>query len=347
MTNRLKSLELQGYKTFAAKTVFEFPATVTAIVGPNGAGKSNIADAIRWVLGEQAYSLLRGKKTVDMIFFGSEERSRASMASVSITLDNEDGWLPIDFSEVVITRRAYRSGENEYLINNQRVRLKEINELLANSGLGERTYTIIGQGLVDSSLSLRPDERRAFFEEAAGIGLYRGRREESVQKLNTTVRNMERVTDILGELKPRLETLQKSMEKAANYEHIRADLEMLLRDWYGYQWNQRLKDLREAEDVYREQKEILDEKRAEKEAVERDVDELQKSLGANRTKLAEYHRELAANHTRIEEINREIAVLDERSKSAQNRLDELTSSVTLLQNELEKHKSRHEALVKE
>ena len=344
MTNRLKSLELQGYKTFATKTLFEFPANVTAIVGPNGAGKSNIADAVRWVLGEQAYSLLRGKKTVDMIFFGSEDRSRASMASVSITLDNEDGWLPIDFSEVVITRRAYRSGENEYLINNQRVRLKEINELLANSGLGERTYTIIGQGLVDSSLSLRPDERRAFFEEAAGIGLYRSRREESVQKLNATLRNMERVTDILGELEPRLETLQKSMEKAANYEHLRADLEMLLREWYGYQWNQQSDALRRTEEVYRSQREILDEKRVEKEAVENDVDELQKSLGAKRAKLAEFHRELAGKHTRIEEINREIAVLDERSKSAQNRVDELTSSISLLQNELEKNQLKHEVL---
>ena len=203
MINQLKALELQGYKTFANKTQFAFPGQVTAVVGPNGSGKSNIADSIRWVLGEQAYSILRGKKTVDMIFSGSEQRARASMASVSITLDNQSGWLPVDFSEVNITRRAYRDGENEYLLNNQRVRLKEINELLANSGLGERTYTIIGQGLVDTALSLRPEERRRFFEEAAGIGLYRGRREEAVQKLDKTLRNMERAQDLVSELKPR------------------------------------------------------------------------------------------------------------------------------------------------
>jgi len=171
MSNYLLSLELQGYKTFAHKTEFRFPAQLTAIVGPNGSGKSNIADAIRWVLGEQAYSLLRGKKTVDMIFSGSKQRPRASMASVSITFDNQSGWLPIEYSEVNITRRAYRNGENEYLVNNERVRLREINELLANSGLAERNYTVIGQGLVDSALSLRPEERRRFFEEAAGIGL--------------------------------------------------------------------------------------------------------------------------------------------------------------------------------
>ena len=131
------------------------------------------------------------------------------MASVSITFDNQSGWLPIDFSEVNITRRAYRDGENEYLLNNQRVRLKEINELLANSGLGERTYTIIGQGLVDTALSLRPEERRKFFEEAAGIGLYRGRREEAVQKLDKTLRNMERAQDLVAELKPRIEFIVK------------------------------------------------------------------------------------------------------------------------------------------
>ncbi len=182
----LKSLELHGYKTFASRTLFEFPGDVTAIVGPNGSGKSNIADALRWVLGEQSYSLLRGRKTEDMIFSGSEMRPRAGMASATITFDNENGWLPIDFSEVSITRRAYRDGTNEYLLNGQRVRLKEISEMLAQSGLAERTYTIIGQGLVDAALSLKPEERRRFFEEAAGIGLFRARREESLNRLDAT-----------------------------------------------------------------------------------------------------------------------------------------------------------------
>ena len=163
----LKSLELQGYKTFAGRTTFELAERITCIVGPNGSGKSNIADAIRWVLGEQSYSLLRGKKTVDMIFQGSEQRARAGMASAEIIFDNSSKWLPVDFSEVSISRRAYRDGGNEYILNGQKVRLKDISELLGNSGLSERTYTIIGQGLVDSALSLRAEERRRLFEEAA------------------------------------------------------------------------------------------------------------------------------------------------------------------------------------
>jgi len=156
--SRLKSLELQGYKTFASKNVFEFAPTITAIVGPNGSGKSNIADAIRWVLGEQSYSLLRGKKTEDMIFSGSETRSRAGMASATIVFDNEEGWLPIDFTEVTVGRRAYRDSVNEYFLNNQKVRLRDVSELLAECGLAHRTYTIIGQGLVDAALSLNPEE---------------------------------------------------------------------------------------------------------------------------------------------------------------------------------------------
>src|SRR5690554_6766783 len=143
MPLRLKSLELQGYKTFASRTLFLFSEGITAIVGPNGSGKSNIADSLRWVLGEQSYSLLRAKKSEDMIFSGSELRPRAGMASATITFDNGDGWLPIDFAEVAITRRSYRDGQNEYLINGQRVRLKDVTELLARSGLAERTYTII------------------------------------------------------------------------------------------------------------------------------------------------------------------------------------------------------------
>jgi chromosome segregation protein len=164
--SRLKSLELQGYKTFASKNSFAFAPTITAVVGPNGSGKSNIADALRWVLGEQSFSLLRGKRTEDMIFSGSKTRPRASMATATVTFDNSDGWLPIDFSEVTVSRRAYRDGQNEYLLNGQKVRLRDVNELLSKCGLSQRTYTIIGQGLVDAALSLRADERRRLFEEA-------------------------------------------------------------------------------------------------------------------------------------------------------------------------------------
>ena len=174
---RLKSLELQGYKSFANKTRFDFANTITAVVGPNGSGKSNIADSISWVLGEQSYRSLRGRKTEDMIFAGSQRKSRAGMAAATITFDNSEGWLPIDYTEVSIGRRAHRDGQNEYLLNGQRVRLRDIQELLASGGLAERTYTIVGQGLVDSVLSLRVEERSKLFEEAAGITIHRVRRE--------------------------------------------------------------------------------------------------------------------------------------------------------------------------
>ena len=327
MINQLKALELQGYKTFANKTQFAFPGQVTAVVGPNGSGKSNIADSIRWVLGEQAYSILRGKKTVDMIFSGSEQRARASMASVSITLDNQSGWLPVDFSEVNITRRAYRDGENEYLLNNQRVRLKEINELLANSGLGERTYTIIGQGLVDTALSLRPEERRRFFEEAAGIGLYRGRREEAVQKLDKTLRNMERAQDLVSELKPRIGTLLKNKEKASQYKQIQSDLNLLLKDWYGYHWHQTQKDLNYAVEFYNQQKTEFEKIQLEKENLEDQLNQIQGNLNENRLALADLHKEISVYHSETEETTRKIAVLDEREKTLRQRLSEITGEI--------------------
>ncbi len=258
MPTRLKSLELQGYKTFATRTPFEFPGTVTAIVGPNGSGKSNIADALRWVLGEQSYSLLRGKKTEDMIFAGSEQRPRAGMASVTVVFDNQDGWLPIDFSEVSVTRRAYRDGQNEYVLNGQKVRLRDVNELLSDSGLAERTYTIIGQGLVDAALSLKAEERRRLFEEAAGIGLHRSRREEALRRLDTTKRNLERVEDILSELRPRVRSLERQARKAEEYHQITADLREMLREWYGFHWHRAQAELSEALEIARERESELD-----------------------------------------------------------------------------------------
>ena len=236
MLIRLKSLELHGYKTFADQTRFEFPGAVTAIVGPNGSGKSNIADSLRWVLGEQSFSLLRGKKTEDMIFSGSEQRARAGMASATITFDNSDGWLPIDFSEVAITRRAYRDGDNEYLLNGQRVRLKEISELLAKSGLAERTYTIIGQGLVDTALALKADERRKLFEEAAGIGPTAPQGRSPAPAGHHPAQPGARA-GYPGGIKAAPSSLERQARKAQEYEQVRADLRMLLRDWYGYHWH--------------------------------------------------------------------------------------------------------------
>ena len=231
---RLKQLDLQGYKTFASKTEFVFQDGITAIVGPNGRGTSKIADGIRWVLGEQSYSTLRARRTEDMIFSGSERRARQGMARVTLTLDNTSGWLPIEFSEVTIERRAYRSGENVYYLNGNRVRLRDITELLGQSGLGRRTYTVIGQGLVDRALSLGPGQRRALFEEAAGIAVYQGKRADTLRKLERTQQNVVRVNDIINEIAPRLRHLDRQAKRAQEQKDISARLDELLRIWYGY-----------------------------------------------------------------------------------------------------------------
>ncbi|MBN1450291.1 MAG: chromosome segregation protein SMC [Anaerolineales bacterium] len=315
MPLRLKSLELHGYKTFASRTLFEFADGITAIVGPNGSGKSNIADALRWVLGEQSYGLLRAKRTEDMIFAGSEGRTRAGMASASILFDNNDNWLPVDFSEVSMGRRAYRDGRNDYVLNNQHVRLRDINELLAQSGLSERTYTILGQGLVDASLALKADERRKLFEEAAGVGLYRSRREETLRRLETTQRNLERVLDIMAELEPRLRTLDRQSRRAREYSRMQEDLHVLLRDWYGYHWHKTQKELAESREILRQQEVRQREAREGYQSIQADYSTFRERLQGLRAQLNTWHRESSELHSQREAVSRELAVLDERQRS--------------------------------
>lgn len=316
MPLRLKSLILHGYKTFAFKTTFEFSSGVTAIVGPNGSGKSNIADALRWVLGEQSYSLLRGKKTEDMIFSGSQSRPRSGMASASILFENSDNWLPVDFSEVELSRMAYRDGRNDYLINSQHVRLKDINELLAQSGLSERTYTILGQGLVDASLALKADERRQLFEEAAGIGLFRMRKEEALRRLDSCQRNLERVMDILSELGPRMKSLEKQAKKSQEYFQVQQDLRSSLRDWYGYHWHLAQKELSLARELEKAHGEILNQYRSNYEKAQQDYKDFRDGLQNIRANLNSWHRESARLHSERESISKESAVTDERIRSA-------------------------------
>ena len=333
MVSKLKSLEVQGYKTFASRTLFEFPGQITAIVGPNGSGKSNIADAIRWVLGEQSYSLLRGRKTEDMIFSGSEQRPRASMASVAIIFDNDDGWLPIDYSEVSIARRASRDGQNDYVLNGQRVRLKETSELLAQSGLAERTYTIIGQGLVDAALSLRPEERRRFFEEAAGIGLYRSRREDALNRLENTRRNLERVHDILSELEPRLRSLEKQAARFIENERIKADLQILLRDWYGFHWHRTQRDIGKAREMLQTQEKGLQNARQRLEDVELRIKAQRDKLFHLRTQLSSAHTQSAYLHQEREGVIRTLAVLDERQRAFRGQQNTTQIDLVKLQEE--------------
>lgn len=213
----LKSLEIQGFKSFAEKIVLNFAPGLTSVVGPNGSGKSNIADAVRWVLGEQSAKTLRGSRMEDVIFSGTQHRKPVGFASVSLVIDNSDRALPLDFSEVTITRRMYRSGESEYAINKTPCRLKDITELFMNTGIGREGYSIIGQGRIDEILSSRSDERRLVFEEAAGITKYKARKKEAERKLENTRQNLLRINDIIAELEAQLGPLAEQAEKARKF----------------------------------------------------------------------------------------------------------------------------------
>ena len=214
---RLKSLEIHGFKTFPDRTKLTFHHGFTAVVGPNGSGKSNISDAIRWVLGEQSTKNLRCSKMEDIVFSGTTSRKAHGYAEVTMTIENQNRELPFDGDLVSITRRYYRSGDGEYLINNATVRLKDIHELFMDTGLGRDGYSVIGQGKIDSIVSARSEERREIFEEAAGISRYRYRKEESERKLFQAEENLVRLHDIVSELEDRVEPLRIQSEKAKSY----------------------------------------------------------------------------------------------------------------------------------
>ncbi len=351
---RLKRLELQGYKTFASKTEFVFNDGITAIVGPNGSGKSNIADAVRWVLGEQSYRLLRAKRTEDMIFHGSSQRARVGMAQVSMTLDNSDGWLPLDFSEVTITHRAYRSGENEYTINGSRVRLKDVTELLAKSGLTKRNSIVIGQGHIDAALSLRPEERRALFEEAANITLYQSKRDAALAKLEATEQNLVRVRDILAEIEPRLKTLRRQAQQAEVYRTLNRELEDLLRAWYGYRWRKGSRALQQARERLNEARQNLQQAQARLERSETQAASARAEQNTLRQQLAQWHRESADLHTRAEAVQRDLAVRQERLRlvgrllaEAHEEMEPLKASRAAQAERLQAAESHLQALVAE
>ena len=196
---KLKRLDIYGFKSFADRTQMVFEQGVTGVVGPNGSGKSNIADAVRWVLGEQSAKTLRGARMEDVIFGGSEKRKPLSYCEVSLTLDNSDGALPVQYAEVLVTRRVYRSGESEYFLNKSACRLKDIVDLFRDTGIGKEGYSMIGQGRIDEILSARSEERRAVFEEAAGIAKYKARKAEAERRIENTDQNLTRVEDIISE----------------------------------------------------------------------------------------------------------------------------------------------------
>ncbi|MFP4975859.1 chromosome segregation protein SMC [Paenibacillus sp. CN-4] len=220
----LKRIELSGFKSFADKTEMEFVRGITAVVGPNGSGKSNISDGIRWVLGEQSAKSLRGGKMEDIIFAGSDARKAVNYGEVSLTLDNADHALPLDFSEVTVTRRVHRSGDSEYLINKQACRLKDITELFMDTGIGREAYSIIGQGRIEEILSTRSEDRRGIFEEASGIVKYKSRKKDAGRKLDETEQNLLRIHDLISELEDQIGPLKDQSEKAIRYKSLREEL---------------------------------------------------------------------------------------------------------------------------
>ena len=339
---RLKRLDLVGYKSFATRCTFEFDEGITAIVGPNGCGKSNIADAIRWVMGEHSYRTLRAKSTEDMIFAGSRQRSRLGMAEVVITLDNSDGWLPIDYSEVTVGRRAYRSGENEYLLNGNRVRYRDVLDILGVAGLARSTYTVIGQGMVDAALSLRPEARRVLFEEAAGIAPHLRKRAESLRRIEETQRNLERVNDILNELRPRANRLRRQAERAEEYLLLKQDLEELQRIFYGHQWQRLQRELARIEERLGKRQAQLESQRTYSRSFQKRLETISAQQVTEQRSLEALRDHEATLRGNTEALRRESAVISERirlyeqqRRSLKEELRSLGSRRDVLQQEIE------------
>src|SRR2546426_3148833 len=223
----LQSLELLGFKSFADKTILNFHEGITAIVGPNGCGKSNVLDAVRWVLGEQSAKSLRGDEMADVIFNGTDTRKPMGLAEVSLTFSDCETELGIDWYDVRVTRRVYRDGNSEYLLNKTPCRLRDIQNLFADTGVARSAYSMMEQGKIDLILSSRPEDRRAVFEEAAGITKYKGQKREALRKLEATEANLLRIGDIIKEVKRQIGSLQRQAGKARRYQALRADLQDL------------------------------------------------------------------------------------------------------------------------
>ena len=360
----LKALEIQGFKSFPDKTVLTFGEDITAVVGPNGSGKSNISDAISWVMGEQSARTLRGSKMEDVIFSGTEKRNPVGFAQVTLILDNSDGIFPgVDSSEVMVTRRYYRSGESEYYINKQSVRLKDINELFMDTGLGREGYALIGQGRIDEILSQRSADRREIFEEAAGISKFRHRKEEAERKLERTEENLVRIGDKIAELELQVEPLRKQAETAKRYLILRDELRILEISV----WMEKLDEIKaaamklradcaaarvEKERADAELQQLYDESEVfsrkaqendlEQERIRAQVQSVASLIAEEENAVAVQETVVQHNLSSIELLEREIAEQEERTGSLreqieeqQRRIEEIDAQTAALQREMD------------
>lgn len=337
----LKRLELQGFKSFPDKTILEFKPGITGVIGPNGSGKSNISDSIRWVLGEQSMKSLRGAKSEDIIFAGTENRKSLGFAEASIVIDNSDQSLPIEYNEVVVTRKIYRSGETGYFINKVPCRLKDILELFMDTGIGKDGYSIIGQGKIDEILSNKSEDRRHIFEEAAGIVKYRTRKQESEKKLEQTKLNLLRINDILSEIEGQIEPLKLQSEKAKQFLNLREELKSVEVGLFVYNINSYKEKL---EQLVKDM-EILED---QKEDEEYNLDKLQENKAELKQKLDEIIAEIEntqnigfESKTKIEQINSDINISKEKISNNNINVRRYENEVTELETrigELEEEK---------
>ena len=329
----VKRLSLRGFKSFARDTAFEFGPGVTAIVGPNGSGKSNVADAVRWVLGEQGLRLLRARKQEDVIFSGGGDRPPMGMAEVVLTLDNADGWLPLDFAEVEIGRRAYRDGDTEYLLNGSRIRLRDLTDLLQKANVGQNSYAVMGQGMVDEVLSLSPRDRRSLIDEAADVKRFRQKIADARTRLAGTRENMSRVELIVAELEPRLRRLRRQADRAGEHRELSARLARLLRDLYASRWDAARTAIARAGAE-------LDQRIAEDEAADaraaslrEQIDALGEEIARRREAVARREGDRDGAETRIRALDHALDLDRERHAMTAARLEELCAEIEGLEAE--------------
>ena len=340
----LKNIEVQGFKSFAQKINFEFHNGITGIVGPNGSGKSNVGDAVRWVLGEQSAKQLRGGNMQDVIFSGTELRKPLSFASVAITLDNSDHKLPVDFEEVTVTRRLYRSGESEYRINGSSCRLKDINEMFYDTGIGKEGYSIIGQGQIDKILSGKPEDRRELFDEAAGIVKFKRRKNTTLKKLEEEQQNLVRVTDILSERTKQLEPLERQSETAKIYLAKRESLKELDVNMFLLEYEHTGNLIKELEEKTRIAENQLQEAKDAHSRTKEEYERLEKSLEELNQRMDTLREESRDRAIRKQQLSGEINVLHEQILAGEQNDSHYRSRLLAIQEDTEKKSADREEL---
>ena len=347
----LKRLELQGFKSFADKTILELMPGITTVIGPNGSGKSNISDAIRWVLGEQSMKSLRGTKSLDIIFAGTQNRKSLGFAEASLVFDNSDGALPIEYTEVTVTRKIYRSGETGYYINKVPCRLKDVLELFMDTGIGKDGYSIIGQGKIDEILSNKSEDRRHIFEEAAGIVKYRTRKQESEKKLEHTKLNLLRINDILTEIEGNLEPLQMQADKAKKYLNLREELKNIEIGLFVYNIEKYKQDLEKVvQDIEIMQSQCNDEEgRLErvkilKEELKSSIDEITETIENMSNIGFESQKQIEQLNSDINVAKTRIANNNENNDRYLKEIEEQNAKIKELKDEIEQKEAKKDNL---